>query len=242
MTTCKGSVAEIESFGLTDGPGIRTVVFLNGCMLRCKYCHNPEMQERQPALTTPDEIVKKALRNKPYFKRNGGGVTFSGGEPLLQPLFLLEACQKLRAEGIHIALDTAGIGLGRYDEILANIDLVLLDIKHITPEGYQEITTHDYLDRFFEFVEALNKSGKPVWIRQVVVPEVHDSKQYMRDLAKFLKKHLKNVERVDFLPYHKLGSDKYEKLGRTSPYKDKPPMDVKRCDELYRYFCQHYPC
>ena len=241
MTTCKGSVAEIESFGLTDGPGIRTVVFLNGCMLRCRYCHNPEMQERQPDNITPDEIVKKVLRNKPYFKR-GGGVTFSGGEPLLQPLLLLETCKKLHQEGVHIALDTAGIGLGRYDEILQNVDLVLLDIKHITPVGYQEITSKAYLDRFLEFTKALNQSKKPVWIRQVVVPEVHDSKQYMRDLAQFLRTHLENVERVDFLPYHKLGSDKYAKLGRISPYQDKPPMDPKLCDELYRYFCQHYPC
>lgn len=239
MTACKGSVAEIESFGLTDGPGIRTVVFLNGCMLRCKYCHNPEMQERQPNNSTPDEIVKKVLRNKPYFKQNGG-VTFSGGEPLLQPLLLIETCQKLRKEGVHIALDTAGIGLGRYDEILQNVDLVLLDIKHITPKGYQEITTRGYLDRFFEFAEALNKSGKPVWIRQVIVPGVHDNERYVKDLAKFLHKHLENVERVDFLPYHKLGSDKYAKLGRVSPYKDKPPMDPKLCDELYRSFCQYY--
>lgn len=241
MSECRGSVSEIESFGMTDGPGIRTVVFLNGCMLRCKYCHNPEMQERQPAETTPKEVVARVLRNKPYFKR-GGGVTFSGGEPLLQPLFLLEVCKLLKDENIHVALDTAGIGLGDYNEILNFVDLILLDIKHITPDGYQNITSKAYLSRFFEFVEVLNKSGKPVWIRQVVVPGVHDGEQYMQDLAKFLRKYLKHVERVDFLPYHKLGGDKYERLGRVNPFADKPAMNPKRCDELYQYFCKIYPC
>lgn len=236
MKKCSGSLAEVETFGLTDGPGIRTVFFLNGCGLRCKFCHNPEMQNPAPANTEPEAIVKKALRSKPYYDSSGGGVTFSGGEPLLQPFFLRETCKLLKQHQIHIALDTAGIGLGGYDEILQYIDLVLLDIKHITPDGYIDVTQRDRLNRFFEFADALNRSKKPVWIRQVVVPGIHDNEQYIRDLADFLHQHVKYVERVDFLPYHKLGSEKYQKLGRKNPYENKPAMDPDKCTKLYQEF------
>ena len=118
----QGSINSIESFGLVDGPGIRTVFFLNGCNLRCKYCHNPETWKFQNMNYTSDELVKKCLRYKPYFRRNNGGVTFSGGEPLLQYDFLVETCKKLKQEDIHIAIDTAGIGLGNYNELFENIE------------------------------------------------------------------------------------------------------------------------
>lgn len=239
MKKCNGSVMEVESSGMTDGPGIRTVVFLNGCSLRCKFCHNPEMQEAKPANSTPEKIVKQVLKNRPYFGKKGG-VTFSGGEPLLQPFFLRETCKLLKNHNIHIALDTAGIGIGGYDEILQYIDLVLLDIKHIAHAGYIDITQRDRLNQFLEFKDALNKSKKPVWIRQVIVPGVHDNEEYVKNLAKFLKTNLKNVERVDFLPYHKLGSDKYQKLGRKNPYEDKPAMNPADCDKLYQKFLKFY--
>ena len=135
----KGSIDSIETFGLVDGPGIRTVVFLNGCSLRCKFCHNPETWKIKELNYTSEEIVEKVKRSKPYFK-NGGGVTFSGGEPLIQYEFLVNTCKLLKKEDIHIALDTAGIGLGDYTELFSNIDMVLLDIKHIDREGYKEIT------------------------------------------------------------------------------------------------------
>ena len=121
-----GYVNSVESFGLVDGPGIRTVVFLSGCALRCLYCHNPEMWLKQGPKMTSEELFLKIKRNKPYFKRNQGGVTFSGGEPLLQPEFLIEVMQKLKKEGIHIALDTSGVGLSYYEEILRLVDLVLM--------------------------------------------------------------------------------------------------------------------
>lgn len=235
----KGSIDSIETFGLVDGPGIRTVVFLNGCGLRCKFCHNPEMWKMGELNYTPEEITKKVLRSKPYFKNNGG-VTFSGGEPLLQYDFLLETCKMLKKEGIHIAIDTAGIGLGEYTELFDNIDMVLLDIKHITKDGYINITCRDALDEFFEFVEQLNKTNVEVWIRQVIVPGIHDNNQYMHDLAVFIKKNIKNVTRVDFLPYHKLGSEKYEKLNIFNPYKDMPEMDKKICDDYYNQFIKEY--
>ena len=235
-----GSINSIETFGLVDGPGIRTVIFLNGCSLRCHYCHNPETWKLQQMNYTSDEIVEKCIRNKPYFKRNNGGVTFSGGEPLLQYNFLVETCKKLKKEKIHIALDTSGIGLGDYKELFENIDLVLLDIKHITKEGFQEITGSDSLEKFFEFVEQLNNSNLEVWIRQVIVPEVNDNENYIHDLATFIKRHIKNVNRVDFLPYSSLGIEKYEKLKIPYSYKDKEEMSKERTKELYKIFIDDF--
>lgn len=235
----KASVDSVETFGLVDGPGIRTVIFLNGCSLRCKFCHNPETWEMKECSYTSREIVEKVLRNKPYFKNNGG-VTFSGGEPLLQIDFLLEVCSKLKENGIHIAIDTAGVGIGKYDEILSKVDLVLLDIKGITKEGFMNVTQRDMFDKFMEFVYALNKSGKEVWIRQVIIPEVNDSLEYVKDLSQFIKDNIKNVTRVDFLPYHKMGLEKYEKLGIKSPYEYKDAMDKIKCDELHKEFMKDF--
>lgn len=229
-----GAVDSIESFGLVDGPGIRTVVFLSGCKLRCKFCHNPEMWAKGKENYTPDLLVKKILRNKPYFKRNNGGVTFSGGEPLLQVEFLLDVFPLLKKEGIHIALDTSGVGKGYYQEILSYVDLVLLDIKHITDSGYLDLTGSK-MTEFKKFVTCLNESGKKVWIRQVIVPGVHDNMDYINGLASFLKQ-IKNIEKVEFLPYHKLGDEKYTKLGILNPYQDKEAMDTVLCENLYQEF------
>lgn len=234
----KGSVASIETMGLSDGPGIRTVVFLNGCKLRCKYCHNPEMQEAGCLNITASELCEKIVRNKPYFKRNNGGVTFSGGEPLLQKDFLIECFKILKKENIHIALDTCGVGLHHYEDVLSYIDLVLLDIKHITRDGYFYITGYS-MDDSLEFIDEVNRLNKDVWIRQVIVPGIMDNKDYIDKLIDFLLK-IKNVLRVDFLPYHKLGEDKYVKLNRESPFKDVVAMDKEKCDELYNYFLERY--
>lgn len=231
----QGSINSFETFGLVDGPGIRTVVFLNGCSLRCKYCHNPEMWHFQEKNYTPEEVVKKVIRNKPYFKNNGG-VTFSGGEPLLQYEFLLETCKLLKKEGIHIAIDTAGIGLGDYQELFKYIDMVLLDIKHITKEGYIDITQRDMIDKFDQFVDELNKTNVEVWIRQVIIPNVNDNEEYIHELSKYIKDKIKNVKKVDFLPYHTLEKEKYEKLGIENKYKDKNNLDVSKKDELYKIF------
>jgi len=230
----KGSVDSIETFGLVDGPGIRTVVFLSGCKLRCKYCHNPEMWKKGKENYTPMELAKKILRNKPYFKRNQGGVTFSGGEPLLQSEFVIEVCKILNEEGIHITLDTAGVGNGNYDEILSYVDLVLLDIKFTTREGYKDLTGYE-IDESLSFIDALNRNDKKVWIRQVIVPGLMDNEGYMSSLKSFMKR-IKNVERIEFLPYHKLGDEKYKKLGIINPYQDMPEMDKAKCDLLYENF------
>lgn len=230
----KAAIDSIESFGLVDGPGIRTVVFLSGCKLRCKFCHNPEMWAIGKDNFTKPELVEKILRNKPYFKRNNGGVTFSGGEPLLQIEFLLEVCSTLKKEGIHIALDTSGVGIGRYDEILPLIDLVILDIKHITEEGYFDLTGQT-MDEFNKFIDSLNLNNKKVWIRQVIIPNVNDNIKYAEELNDFLKK-IKNIEKVEFLPYHNLGNEKYKKLGINNPYIEKEVMSSDKCNELYNYF------
>ena len=224
------SINSIESFGLVDGPGIRTVIFFNGCLLRCKFCHNPEMFQMQEANTTVEELVEKIKRFKPYFKNNGG-VTYSGGEPLLQVDFLIELSKALKEEDIHIALDTAGVGIGKYEEILKYIDLVILDIKHLTPAGYEELVRHK-IDEFLNFVEVLKKLNKDLWIRQVVVPGIHDNEEYMEMLVSYLKT-LPNIKRIEFLPFHKMGDEKYEKLGIPNPLKNTPEIDRDKCRDLY---------
>lgn len=234
----KGSINSIETFGLVDGPGIRTVIFLNGCKLRCKYCHNPETWNMANPDTTPEELAKKIIRNKPYYKRNNGGVTFSGGEPLLQSDFIIEVSKLLKKENIHIALDTSGVGNGNYEEILKYIDLVLLDIKEVTPEGYKELTGYK-MDESINFINALNKSGVKVWIRQVIVPGIMDNEEYLNKLIEILKK-IKNIERIDFLPFHKMAIEKYERLGIDYPYKDVPAMNKEKCIKLYNDFMEKY--
>lgn len=230
----KGSISKIETLGLVDGPGIRTVVFLSGCKLRCKYCHNPEMWKLNDPNYTAEELVKKIIRYKPYYKRNNGGVTFSGGEPLMQSDFLLEVCKLLKKENIHITLDTSGVGNGNYEEILSYVDLVLFDIKHVTKEGYQDLTGH-HIDESYKFIESLNKSNKPVIIRQVIVPSIMDNDNYLEGLKEELKK-INNIIKIEFLPYHELALDKYKKLGIESPFEPLPVMDKNKCDELYNKF------
>ena len=229
----KASINSIESMGLVDGPGIRTVVFFNGCKLRCKYCHNPETWNKLDNNYSVDELFNKIKRFKPYY-RGKGGVTFSGGEPLLHVDFLIEICKRLKEENINIALDTAGVGIGKYEELLELIDLVILDIKHIDEEGFNRITGGNIKDAM-EFIDSLNKSGKKVWIRQVVIPGETDSKDYIKKLHDFIKI-IKNVKKVEFLPYHKLGREKYVKLHIPYPYDDRDEMDKDKCNELYEYF------
>ena len=230
----KGSVNKIETFGLVDGPGIRTVVFLSGCKLRCKYCHNPEMWKMKTPNYNPQELVTRIIKNKPYFESSNGGVTFSGGEPLLQSEFLIEVCKLLKKENIHIALDTSGVGNGNYEEILSYIDLVLLDIKHINEVGYKYLTGVD-IDESQKFIEALNKSNKPVIIRQVIVPGIMDNDNYLYGLKQELKK-IKNIEKIEFLPYHTLGKEKYKELGINYKFEDINAMDSEKCNKLYDKF------
>jgi pyruvate formate lyase activating enzyme len=226
-----GRIHSIESMGLVDGPGIRTVVFLQGCALRCAYCHNPDTWSLQGGSEVDsEELLGKLLKFKPYYKSSGGGVTFSGGEPLLQPDFLLEMLRLCRENGIHTALDTAGFGSGGYDEILSLTDLVLLDLKHSTEEGYRSLACGE-MSKVLEFIDALNRSEARVWVRHVVVPGITDSPEHILRLRELVRR-IKNVDKVELLPYHTMGAVKYTSLGIPYCLEGLPPMDKEKVREL----------
>ncbi|SHI92469.1 pyruvate formate lyase activating enzyme [Clostridium cavendishii DSM 21758] len=222
----KGRIHSIESMGLVDGPGIRFIVFMQGCNLNCAFCHNIDsLNHKGGKEYTKEELIKMILRYKPYFKSNGG-VTFSGGEPLLQWEFLIDILKLCKEHNIHTVLDTSGVGVGHYDEILEYVDLVLLDIKHVTAEGYKKVTLKT-MDKFNEFLEVLQRKNTPIWIRQVVTPGLTDSDKYMDELYEFLKG-IKNIEKIEFLPYHVLGVSKYETMNIKYRLEGVPPMDKEK--------------
>ena len=228
----KGSIDSVETMGLVDGPGIRYVVFLQGCKLRCFFCHNPEtwkMEEKNT--TTAEELIDKIKRYKNYFGKEGG-VTFSGGDPLCQPEFLLECLKQCKQEGIHTCLDTSGVGCNKeiYPEILSYTDLVILDIKAVTPEAYKKMTGYPMKD-FLEFLELCQKLEKKLWLRQVIVPGINDTEEYILELKKYIK-NIKNVERVELLPYHLYGVEKYKKLGIPYRLDGVPAMKKEDLDKL----------
>ncbi|MBU3097776.1 MULTISPECIES: pyruvate formate-lyase-activating protein [Clostridium] len=228
----KGKIHSIETMGLVDGPGIRVVVFFQGCKLRCAYCHNPDTWQLSGGTEmTPDEIVKKIVRFKPYFNRSCGGVTFSGGDPLLQSEFLLECLKLCKINGIHTALDTAGFGDGNYDEILKYTDLVLLDIKQTTGKGYVALTGKDATDVNI-FLESLRKSKSRVWVRHVVVPGITDSEEHITKLAKIINEEVPNLDKVELLSYHVLGVSKYEELSIPYKLKGVDAMDKDKTKKL----------
>lgn len=230
----QGLIHSIESMGLVDGPGIRSVVFLQGCGLRCLYCHNPDTWDREgnkAKKLTPRQLVDRLLRFRPYYGQDGG-VTFSGGEPLLQPEFLTECLALCRQEGLNTCLDTAGCGLGDYEAILDLTDLVLLDIKHYTPQGYRKITGQP-MDRFNVFLAAVQEKGTPLWLRHVVVPGLTDGEEHLAGLADYVAG-LKQVQRVELLPYHTLGVHKYQVMGLPYPLEGTPPMEGVRLEEWSR--------
>ena len=233
----KGKIHSVESMGLVDGPGIRVVVFMQGCTLRCLYCHNPDtwtLDGNKDALDfTPEELVNKISRFRSYFEKSGGGVTFSGGDPLKQPEFLKETLKLCKEAGIHTTLDTSGVGFGDYEEILKYTDLVLYDVKHLTREGYKDMTGIE-IDETQKFLEACKKMGTKMWIRQVVVPGKTDSEEYIRELGKFIKT-LDNVEKVELLPYHLLGVNKFETLGIKYRLEGLEAMDKEACKALYKF-------
>lgn len=227
-----GRIHSIESMGLVDGPGIRVVVFFQGCALRCKYCHNPDTWASEGGEEyTAEKLVNKISRFKTYFDRSGGGVTLSGGDPLRQPDFLIEVLKLCKEKGISTCVDTAGYGFGKYDEILKYTDLVLFDIKDITREGYKNITQRD-MDESLNFLEATKRNGTKMWIRHVVVPGITDGEEHIKALKEFIKG-IPNVEKVELLPYHLLGVNKYESLKIPYPLEGVPAMD-KEVLQVYK--------
>ena len=229
-----GRVSSIETMGLVDGPGIRAVIFLAGCKLRCLYCHNPESWNISGGKEmSAFEIIEKISRLKPYFDRSGGGVTVSGGEPLLQPDFLIELLRGFRERGIHTCIDTAGVGLGDYEQILSLTDLVLYDVKATDKSSYESICRGD-IEKTELFLRALKKSLTPTIVRQVVVPGINDSDEYMLSLKDYIRKNIPSAVSVELLPYHTLGAHKYRALGIPEPLDGLPQMDKALCEELWR--------
>jgi len=225
----KGYINSIETMGLVDGPGIRVVVFLQGCRLRCKYCHNPETWKLEGNEVVVEDLIRTITRYNSYFKASQGGVTFSGGEPLMQPEFLLEMLKTCRKHGIHTAIDTCGVGLGEYDEILKHTDLVIFDIKELDKIKYKDLVSYD-IDESLKFLDSVQKNGNKMWLRQIIIPDYNDNEEYIKELALFIKP-LKNIEKVELLPY-KNANIKYEQLKMKNIFSDIPDMDIEKCEKL----------
>jgi len=227
-----GRIHSFESASFVDGPGTRCVIFFQGCPLRCVYCHNPDTWDfSQGTLADAAELIDRVKRFKPYFRRNSGGLTCSGGEPLQQPEFLLELLSRARREGIHTAVDTSGFGRGMYGNILALTDLVLLDIKHVDAEGIRGICGVENLQPMHDFEEALRQSGVKLWIRHVVIPGMTDGVEHLRRVHEKARS-FKNLERIELLPYHSMGEIKYRYLGIPYPLEGVRSMGCSEIDRL----------
>ncbi len=224
-----GNIDSFETMGLVDGPGVRFVVFMQGCPLRCAYCHNPETWLDTPKIQmTASELVKKILKYKVYFGEDGG-VTFSGGEPLHQSKFLLEALKACKKENLHTCLDTSGFG-DDYDEILDYCDLVILDVKAIDAEKYKNLTGQA-IEKYQKFLNKCQEKNKKLWLRQVIVPNYNDSVEDILKLKKYIS-NIKNVEKVELLPYHSMAKEKYKNLGIKYRLEEVEDMNKQKCKEL----------
>lgn len=225
MTEILGKIHSIESCGTVDGPGIRFVVFTQGCPLRCQYCHNPDSWEyNTDNLMSVEEILHQYEGVKEFCT---GGITVTGGEPLVQTEFVTELFRQAQEKGIHTALDTSGLLFtpqtkDKIDELLKYTSLVMLDIKHIDDEEHKKLTKHSNKN-ILEFAKYLSEKNIPTWIRHVVVPGITYKEEYLKRLGEFLAT-LKNVKALDVLPYHDMAIPKYENLGIEYPLKGVPPL------------------
>lgn len=218
MSEIKGRIHSVESFGSADGPGVRYIVFLKGCNMRCQYCHNPDTWAKDGGeLMTPEEVLKKALRYKTYWKEKGG-ITVSGGEALLQIDFVTELFRLAKEKGVNTCLDTSGNPFSleepfksKFDELMKYTDLFMLDIKHMDDAAHQKLTGQTN-QNILEMAAYLSDHGKAMWIRHVLVPGITTEEDELYRLRSFLDT-LKTVERVEVLPYHTLGVFKWKELG-----------------------------
>lgn len=228
-----GRVHSCQSLGTLDGPGVRFVVFLQGCPLRCHYCHNPDTWDVTGGEETDTQtLFHKILRCRPYFGEQGG-VTVSGGEPLLQPEFVTELFTLCKNAGLHTALDTSGcLQNGRVSDLLDVCDLVLLDVKMTTQEDYFRYTGGS-LAATMAFLEQLDERGIAIWIRQVIVRGLNDDEQSVRRLARLLKP-FSTIEKIELLPFKKLCLEKYEQLGVAFPLKDTPETEPSEIEALQK--------
>lgn len=228
----QGRIHSLESFGTVDGPGVRFVVFVQGCPMRCAYCHNPDTWEMNAGtLMEPAYIIEQYERNISFYK--GGGITVTGGEPLMQVDFLTELFTLAKEKNIHTCIDTSGIAfnpdnaalMAKMDRLMELTDLVMLDIKHIDPEKHLELTAQPNTN-ILKFAEYLNQRKVDMWIRHVVVPGITDDDEYLFQLGYFIGQ-FDNLKALDALPYHTMGENKYEKLGIAYKLAGVPAMDKK---------------
>lgn len=233
----KGRIHSLESMGTVDGPGLRFVVFLQGCPMRCAYCHNPDTWTiNAGTLMDPEEIIEQVEHNRSFYKN--GGITVTGGEPLLQVDFLIDLFTLAKERGIHTCIDTSGITyrpgntayIEKLDKLMTLTDLVMLDIKHIDPEKHKELTGQPN-DGILAFVQYLSDKDIPMWIRHVVVPGITDDEKYLYQLGQFIAP-FENLKVLDILPYHTMGTVKYEKLDMEYKLKDVPAMSKDKAIEL----------
>lgn len=221
-----GYIHSIESFGTVDGPGVRFVVFMQGCPMRCLYCHNPDTWKINSGdLMSTDEILDKYENCRAFLKN--GGLTVTGGEPLMQPEFVIELFEKAKKRGIHTCIDTSGITFGKknisqFDRLLKVTDLVMLDIKHINNDEHKKLTGQEN-DAVLAFGQYLDRNNIPMWIRHVVVPGITDNEEHLIKLGEFIGT-LCNVKALDVLPYHSMGKVKYEALKMDYPLKNTPDL------------------
>ncbi|MBQ9728494.1 MAG: pyruvate formate lyase-activating protein [Clostridia bacterium] len=237
-----GRIHSFESFGTVDGPGIRFVVFLQGCPLRCQYCHNPDTWGAGGTEYSAQEVADRAWKYRNYFGENGG-VTVTGGEPLLQIEFVIELFTLLKEKGLHTCVDTSGITFDftnekvveKHERLLAVTDLFLLDIKHIEEEACKKLTGQSN-ERTLAFAKFLSDQKKPMWIRQVLVPGLTDDEESLKRTRAFLDT-LSSVEKVEVLPYHTLGVVKYEKLGVEYPLKGVEAPSKENLQKARKILC-----
>ncbi len=238
----KGRIHSIESFGAADGPGVRYIVFLQGCHMRCRYCHNPDtwaMDDKTSYEETPEETLAKAIKYKSYW-RNNGGITVSGGEALLQIDYVTRLFKLAKEKGVHTTLDTSGNPFTReepffskFNELMKYTDLFMLDIKHIDSEKHKNLTAYDN-SNILDMAKYLSDNGKDIWIRHVLVPGITTDEEDLKRLGEFVKS-LKTVKRFEILPYHTLGVFKWKELGMKYTLDEvNPPTseEVKRAEEI----------
>lgn len=235
-----GYIHSKESFGTVDGPGIRYVLFMQGCPLRCVYCHNPDTWEiGKGDKITAEEVLQEFNKNRSFYSK--GGITVTGGEPLLQVDFLTELFKKAKDEKIHTCIDTSGITynsdnpayIRKLDELMKYTDLVMLDIKHIDPEKHKELTGKDN-KRILDFAKYLEGKKIPVWVRHIIIEGYTDNPEELRKLGEFIGA-LKNLKALDVLPYHTMGVNKYKELGIPYPLEGMEALPVEKAVEAKKY-------
>ena len=231
-----GKIHSIETFGTVDGPGTRYVVFVKGCPMRCQYCHNPDTWEQAGATDmTSEEILADYDRYKEFYKT--GGITVTGGEPLVQIDFVTELFEGAKAKGIHTCLDTSGIMfrrnvpeiLAKYERLMKSTDLIMLDIKHIDPEEHIKLTSQPN-DNILDFLKFLDEQGKEIWIRHVLVPGITNVPEYLDRLGYYIGQ-FTHIKALDVLPYHDMGKTKYENMGIDYVLKDVEPATKEQAIE-----------